>query len=94
MLCLLSSFMLYTVNGMKTWVMMYLVILGLFVLCHFTNKLIVVVRYILLEIVALWGIGILEYKTVGTHLILAYLHRIQTLLSELHYYYFDFFKNN
>lgn len=92
--CLLSSFLLYTVNGMKTWVMMYLVIFGLFILCRYTNRLTVVVRWVLLGISALWGTGILEYKIVGTHFLLAYLHRIQTLLSELHYYYYDFFKSH
>lgn len=94
LVCLASSFMLYTVNGMKTWLLLYLVILGLFVLYHITDRFVVVFRYILLGFSFLWGVGIIIYKITGAHLILAYLHRTQTLPAELHLYYFDFFKTH
>lgn len=91
---LLSSYFLYTINGMKTWIAVYILIIGVWVLYKLFHSEIKVIRMLTLGISALWGGSIACYITLQSRTILPFLHRIFTVPAEMHFYYYDFFQKN
>lgn len=90
----ISSYLLYTVNGMKTWVLIYVLLIGIYFICKKSRGNYTIIKYVFIGGITLWVLGIVEYKATGGHYIIAYLHRAITLPAELHYYYYDFISKN
>ena len=85
-----SEYLLYTVNGMKTWIMFIVLIIGFWFLSVLKVRINKAITTISFGVVVGWLIGLMVYVMYGRTVILAYLHRIFTLPAEIHYYYFDY----
>lgn len=94
LICIVTSILLYAVNGMKTWLLIYVVIFALFFLTMHIDNIPAIINIIFLGVSAFWIVGMVLYKHTGVYIILSYLHRTQTLPAELHYYYYDFFQTH
>lgn len=94
LLSFFSSYLLYMVIGMKTWMVIYPLIIGLWIISRWNVDIYKIMCSIIGGICFLWIIGIISYSVFSNHIVYAYLHRIFSLLAELHYYYFDFLKEN
>ncbi len=91
---LLTSYLAYTINGMKTYILIYVVAVGFYYLSTRSSDIVhFFVR--MLEVLSLsWVGGFVIWKIFGNSILLAYLHRLFTIPAEIHYYYFDFFSKN
>ena len=97
-LCMLinltTSYLAYLYNGMKTYILIYAFIIGIFILAKRKDSILDIIYKIIGGLSALWALGILTWKAIGNNFFLAYLHRMFTLPAEMHYYYYDFFSKN
>ncbi len=91
---LLISYLAYTINGMKTYVLIYAVIIFFYFLSKKSSKISFIQVRLGEALIAAWTFSFILWKTTGIYILSSYLHRLFTVPAEIHYYYYDFFKTN
>lgn len=94
-LCNLAvSYLAYTINGMKTYILIYAVIIFFYFLSKRSNKIFYFQVRLGEALIAAWSFSLIVWKTNGSYILISYLHRLFTVPAEIHYYYYDFFRSN
>lgn len=93
---LISSYLLYSINGMKGWILFQGISIVLAVLLR-KSKWCMPRRVSLLIALGgdfLWGLSYFMYRAFANKWLLSYMHRAFTVLAQIHYYNFDFFSKH
>lgn len=90
---LFLAMMMFSINGMKTWIILYVIIFCIYFLCKYinTNNLL---SYILAGMSMMMWIALFIFYRYENYTLLGLVNRSIILPGEINYYYLDFFKNN
>lgn len=90
---LIFALLLFGINGMKTWLLLYAIIIA-FVFLSKKNNMDISINYILIGLSCLIVISLIFFYTNGSYSLLGMIDRSIILPGEINYYYLDFFSNH
>lgn len=92
-LVLLFALLMFEINGMKTWLVLYGIIVA-FVFLTRKYSLDSSINIILISLSIIILISVIIFATTGSYELVALMDRTVILPGEINYYYLDFFSNN
>jgi len=91
-IALLSGILIFSINGMKTWLLVYLLIAGVFISFKLNKEKLII--YVLLAMCLWVGLSLFLFQKNGDINLLALLGRTEYIPSKIGYKYIAFFDEN
>ncbi len=91
---LILAFIMFLINGLKTWLVMYAVVAVFLVLLHKKNDYDYAIRNVINGLSIIVIISVIIFRKTGNYVLAALIDRTIILPGEINYYYIDFFSDN
>lgn len=92
-ICLIPAFLMFSINGMKTWLLIYVIVFLIYIMYKLMNY-INIFRCIVLGVSALQIFSIIEIFAQKNYFFSGIMDRIMILPGEMSYFYMSFFQGH